>query len=204
MPFARTQSRLRSKFERLFPATNMRYAKESASARVASSPRGALGPVWISVGSLALLTPMQNDFPAALSLPAYASFVRIAAQRARHARAALSRCSGCAASSPTFAAPSGHLYFTLKDGGAQVDCVMFRSRPRRSTGSRARQQVEARALPTLYEPRGPLPAHGRGHAPAGLGPLYERFLRLKERLGARACSTRRKRALPPFPAASAW
>ena len=24
--------------------------------------------------------------------------------------------------------PSGHCYFTLKDDGAQVDCVMFRSR----------------------------------------------------------------------------
>jgi exonuclease VII large subunit len=52
-------------------------------------------------------------------------------------------------------APSGHLYFTLKDAGAQVDCVMFRSR----AGSldwapRNGMQVEARALVTLYEPRG--------------------------------------------------
>ncbi|MGQ0544053.1 MAG: exodeoxyribonuclease VII large subunit, partial [Betaproteobacteria bacterium] len=52
-------------------------------------------------------------------------------------------------------APSGHCYFTLKDDGAQVDCVMFRSRAAALDGALADgAQVEVRALPTLYEPRG--------------------------------------------------
>ena len=33
-------------------------------------------------------------------------------------------------------AASGHLYFTLKDETAQVDCVMFRAARPRWTGSR--------------------------------------------------------------------
>ena len=50
---------------------------------------------------------------------------------------------------------SGHWYFTLKDSNAQVDCVMFRSRAAALDWTLADgQQVEARALVTLYEPRG--------------------------------------------------
>jgi len=52
-------------------------------------------------------------------------------------------------------APSGHRYFTLKDDGAQVDCVMFRSRAAALDWEpRDGAQVEVRALVTLYEPRG--------------------------------------------------
>ena len=51
-------------------------------------------------------------------------------------------------------APSGHLYFTLKDGQAQVDCVMFRSRAALLQAElRDGARVEARARVTLYEPR---------------------------------------------------
>src|SRR3954462_2912867 len=50
---------------------------------------------------------------------------------------------------------SGHFYFTLKDGAAQVDCVMFRSRAATLRWElREGAQAEARALVTLYEPRG--------------------------------------------------
>src|SRR5712692_9086104 len=52
-------------------------------------------------------------------------------------------------------AGSGHCYFTLKDGAAQVDCVMFRSRVQALDWELYDgAQVEARALVTLYEPRG--------------------------------------------------
>ena len=82
-------------------------------------------------------------------------------------------------------APSGHCYFTLKDGAAQVDCVMFRSRAAALDWEpRDGMQVEVRALPTLYEPRGRFQLTVEGMRRAGLGPLYERFLRLKEKLGA--------------------
>src|SRR2546426_633345 len=80
-------------------------------------------------------------------------------------------------------APSGHCYFTLKDAAAQVDCVMFRSRAAAldwEPGDGA--QVDVRALVTLYEPRGRFQLTVEGMRPPGLGALYERFLRLKEKL----------------------
>jgi exodeoxyribonuclease VII large subunit len=80
-------------------------------------------------------------------------------------------------------AASGHWYFTLKDNDAQVDCVMFRGRaagldwtPTEGT------RVEARVLVTLYEPRGRFQLNVETMRHAGLGPLYERFLGLKEQL----------------------
>jgi exodeoxyribonuclease VII large subunit len=80
-------------------------------------------------------------------------------------------------------APSGHRYFTLKDRGAQVDCVMYRSRAAAFDGElREGMQVEAQVLVSLYEPRGRFQLTVEALRPAGLGPLYERFLRLKEKL----------------------
>src|SRR5712691_10808973 len=80
-------------------------------------------------------------------------------------------------------APSGHRYFTLKDRGAQVDCVMYRSRAATLEAElREGMQVEAQVLITLYEPRGRFQLTVEALRPAGLGPLYERFLRLKEKL----------------------
>src|ERR671924_1406165 len=80
-------------------------------------------------------------------------------------------------------APSGHRYFTLKDRGAQVDCVMFRSRAAAFEAElREGMQVEAQVLTTLYEPRGRFQLTVEALRPAGLGPLYERFLRVKESL----------------------
>lgn len=98
-------------------------------------------------------------------------------------------------------APSGHLYFTLKDRAAQVDCVMFRSRAvALDWEPRDGVQVEVRALATLYEPRGRFQLTVEAMRRAGLGPLYERFLRLKEKLGAEGLFEERlKRALPAHP-----
>jgi exodeoxyribonuclease VII large subunit len=82
-------------------------------------------------------------------------------------------------------ASSGHWYFTLKDESAQVDCVMFRSRTAALDWQPADgMRVEARALPTLYEPRGRFQLNVEHMRRAGLGPLYERFLRLKAKLEA--------------------
>lgn len=98
-------------------------------------------------------------------------------------------------------APSGHYYFTLKDAQAQVRCAMFRARAqtlawRLENG----QQVEARALVTLYEPRGDFQLNVESLRRAGLGRLYEAFLRLKEKLDKEGLfSDGRKRPLPRFP-----
>ncbi|HEX7055313.1 MAG TPA: exodeoxyribonuclease VII large subunit [Burkholderiales bacterium] len=100
-------------------------------------------------------------------------------------------------------AASGHCYFTLKDRGAQVDCVMFRSRAALLAASlREGMQVEARVLVTLYEPRGRFQLTVEALRPAGVGPLYERFVRLKEKLGAEGLfDPAAKRALPEHPRA---
>ncbi len=100
-------------------------------------------------------------------------------------------------------APSGHCYFTLKDRDAQVDCVMFRSRAALLAGElREGMQVEVRALVTLYEPRGRFQLTVEAIRPAGLGPLYERFLRLKDKLAAEGLfDAALKRPLPEHPRA---
>src|SRR5712691_13296852 len=98
-------------------------------------------------------------------------------------------------------ASSGHCYFTLKDGAAQVDCVMFRSRAAALDWElRDGAQVEVRALVSLYEPRGRFQLTVEGLRPAGLGPLYERFLKLKAKLEAEGLfDPALKRPLPEHP-----
>jgi exodeoxyribonuclease VII large subunit len=100
-------------------------------------------------------------------------------------------------------APSGHRYFTLKDRGAQVDCIMYRSRLAALDWElRDGARVEARALVTLYEPRGRFQLNVEALRPAGLGPLYEKFLRLKEKLEREGLfDAAAKRALPQLPRA---
>src|SRR3954464_3918490 len=98
-------------------------------------------------------------------------------------------------------AASGHCYFTLKDRGAQVDCVMYRSRAQAFDASlREGMQVEAQVLVSLYEPRGRFQLTVEALRPAGLGPLYERFLRLKEALEREGLfGPAAPRAPPPYP-----
>jgi exodeoxyribonuclease VII large subunit len=96
---------------------------------------------------------------------------------------------------------SGHCYFTLKDAGAQVRCVMFRGRSQYLDWQpREGMQVEVRALVTLYEPRGDFQLNVETMRRAGLGPLYEKFLRTKEKLEREGVfDPASKRAIPAFP-----
>jgi len=98
-------------------------------------------------------------------------------------------------------ASSGHWYFTLKDETAQVDCVMFRGRAAALDWEPAEgMRVEARALVTLYEPRGRFQLNVENMRRAGLGPLYERFLKLKAKLEAEGVfDPKAKRPLPEHP-----
>jgi len=98
-------------------------------------------------------------------------------------------------------ASSGHWYFTLKDEAAQVDCVMFRSRAAALDWEPAEgMRVEARALVTLYEPRGRFQLNVEHMRRAGLGPLYERFLKLKAQLEKEGLfDAAAKREIPAFP-----
>ncbi len=98
-------------------------------------------------------------------------------------------------------AASGHWYFTLKDDAAQVRAVMFRGRAQ-SAGFIPREgdKVEVRALVTLYGTRGDYQINVEAIRRAGVGQLYEAFLRLKEKLAAQGMfDADRKRPLPLFP-----
>lgn len=98
-------------------------------------------------------------------------------------------------------AASGHIYFTLKDADAQVRCTIWRNRAqmlpfRLEHGMR----VEVRALVTLYEARGDYQLNVESVRRAGVGNLYEAFLRLKARLEAEGLfDPASKRPLPRFP-----
>ena len=98
-------------------------------------------------------------------------------------------------------AASGHLYFTLKDETAQVDCVMFKGRAAHLDWDLADgQRIEARSLVTLYEPRGRFQLNVESMRRAGLGPLFERFLRLKEKLAKEGLfDADAKRPIPGYP-----
>ncbi len=98
-------------------------------------------------------------------------------------------------------ASSGHWYFTLKDDGAQVRAVMFRGRAQYASFiPREGDKVEVRALVTLYGARGDYQINVEAIRRAGVGSLFEAFLRLKEKLEAAGLfHPERKRPLPLFP-----
>lgn len=98
-------------------------------------------------------------------------------------------------------AASGHVYFSLKDAQAQVRCVMFRSRAQLLPWQLDNgQQVEVQALVTLYEARGDFQLNVEGMRRAGIGRLYELFLKLREKLAAEGLfAAERKRGLPRYP-----
>jgi exodeoxyribonuclease VII large subunit len=98
-------------------------------------------------------------------------------------------------------ARSGHLYFSLKDDQAQVRCVMFRGRGASLDWQpRDGLQVEVRALVSLYEPRGDFQLNVEFMRRAGLGALYEAFLRLRDRLEREGLfDPALKRPIPAYP-----
>jgi exodeoxyribonuclease VII large subunit len=99
------------------------------------------------------------------------------------------------------AAPSGHLYFTLKDGEAQLPAVMFR---RQAQLLRFRPEdgleVLLRGRVSVYEQRGQMQLVADSLEPVGAGSLQIAFEQLKAKLNAEGLfAMDRKRPLPPFP-----
>ncbi|HJU49686.1 MAG TPA: exodeoxyribonuclease VII large subunit, partial [Pseudogulbenkiania sp.] len=80
-------------------------------------------------------------------------------------------------------AASGHAYFLLKDGNAQIRCVMFRHKLA-GLGFRPGEgmQVELKGLVTLYEARGEYQINVDTMRSAGLGRLFEAYEKLKLKL----------------------
>lgn len=100
-------------------------------------------------------------------------------------------------------APSGHVYFTLKDEreDAVIDCVMYRfdaQRARRILNEGARLQLKGRA--TVWAPRGRLQLVGTLARLAGRGELLLALEKLKQQLTQEGLfDPARKRALPKAP-----
>jgi len=102
-----------------------------------------------------------------------------------------------------FRAPdSGHLYFTLKDGNAQIRVVMFRSSARLLRFRPADgMQVVLRGRVTVYEDRGELQISAEYIEPKGAGSLQLAFEQLKAKLEAEGLfAAERKKPIPSLPA----
>jgi exodeoxyribonuclease VII large subunit len=98
-------------------------------------------------------------------------------------------------------AASGHIYFTLKDGEAQLPIVLFR---RQAQLLRFRPQdglaVLVRGRISIYESRGQLQLIAETMEPRGAGALQLAFEQLKRRLAEEGLfDAARKRPLPAFP-----
>jgi exodeoxyribonuclease VII large subunit len=96
---------------------------------------------------------------------------------------------------------SGHLYFTLKDPGASLRCVMWKTEAARMRlPLQDGQSIEAHGRISIYEPAGQYQFYADAIRPAGEGALYAEFLRLKALLEAEGLfDAARKRPLPQFP-----
>jgi exodeoxyribonuclease VII large subunit len=96
---------------------------------------------------------------------------------------------------------SGHMYFTLKDGNAQIRVVMFRSSARLLRFRPADGlQVVVRGRVTIYEDRGELQISAEYIEPKGAGSLQLAFEQLKAKLEAEGLfAAERKKPIPSLP-----
>ena len=96
---------------------------------------------------------------------------------------------------------SGHMYFSLKDAGAQLSCVLFSrekvaQRELLADGKKVLLQGDV----TVYEARGQYQMIVRAVELQGVGALQVAFEKLKQKLAAEGLfAPERKRPLPRFP-----
>ncbi|VVB87930.1 Exodeoxyribonuclease 7 large subunit [uncultured archaeon] len=96
---------------------------------------------------------------------------------------------------------SGHRYFTLKDKGSQLQCVMFKWH-----GNNLRFELEHGMKVVVlgdidvYEQRGQYQLRVRAIRPDGIGELYKAYEQLKNKLAMEGLfSPEHKKPLPEFP-----
>jgi exodeoxyribonuclease VII large subunit len=96
---------------------------------------------------------------------------------------------------------SGHTYFTLKDEGAQIKCVLFSGAARHvSVKPEEGLKMFAFGRLTIYERQGQYELIVSNLLPVGRGELYAAFARLKESLAKEGLFDKAlKKDLPPFP-----
>lgn len=95
---------------------------------------------------------------------------------------------------------SGHLYFTLKDAGGQLACVMFaREAARLSFRLREGQRVLVTGTVGVYERDGKYQLYATRIQDVGVGALYEQYAQRKAKLEAEGLfDPNRKRQLPLY------
>ena len=96
---------------------------------------------------------------------------------------------------------SGHWYFSLKDEEGQIRCVMFRGRNGQvGFMPQSGDLVEVSANLGMYVPRGDIQLTIQTLRRAGMGGLYEAFLKLKAKLAKEGLFDEdRKRDIPTHP-----
>ncbi|MBQ8850608.1 MAG: exodeoxyribonuclease VII large subunit [Clostridia bacterium] len=96
---------------------------------------------------------------------------------------------------------SGHLYFTLKDSGAEISAVMFRGDTGRLTFNPSDgMKVVVYGNIDVYEKTGKYQVYVRNMIADGVGAMAEAYERLKRKLEAEGLfAEERKRPLPRFP-----
>ena len=98
---------------------------------------------------------------------------------------------------------SGHWYFSLKDEEGQIRCVMFRGRNGQvGFMPQSGDLVELAANLGFYVPRGDIQLTVQSMRRAGMGGLYEAFLKLKAKLAKEGLfDLENKRPIPTHPRA---
>ncbi|RPH92175.1 exodeoxyribonuclease VII large subunit [candidate division KSB1 bacterium] len=96
---------------------------------------------------------------------------------------------------------SGHHYFTLKDGNAQIPCAMWRMYTQRLTFTPADgMKVQAWGNLEVYEPGGRYQFIITQMRPSGIGELQRAFEALRDKLRSEGLfELERKRELPRYP-----
>ena len=99
-------------------------------------------------------------------------------------------------------AGSGHVYFSMKDSGASINAVMWRtSVAAQSWLPQAGDQIIAHGYVGVYPERGVYQLYVNQIRPAGRGELYAQYEALKARLQEEGLfDTERKRRTPSHPA----
>lgn len=96
---------------------------------------------------------------------------------------------------------SGHLYFTIKDSGASLRCVMWRSQAAQLAHfPQSGERMDAHGHISVYEAGGTYQLYADTLQSAGEGEAFREFLRIKSLLEAEGLfDAERKRDLPAFP-----
>lgn len=96
---------------------------------------------------------------------------------------------------------SGHIYFTLKDRGAAIACVMFAGQ-RKGLRFQMTEGMQVIVLGSIsvYERDGKYQLYANEIVRDGVGDLYEQYEQLKKKLAAEGIFDKRiKKPLPKFP-----